>query len=175
VLTLPDVVAPGLGVVICAPAVGECAALRGHYYAGPGQSFWQLLHDSGLTPQRLDPSDDDSLPAYGVGLVDVARTSPPQVRPERFDVAGFVETVETYAPRWIGFNGKRAATVVACSLGHRAPPLGQAPWRVADARVFVLPSSSGANRRRDYDGRPTRLTWWLGLSEVMLVQTPGMR
>lgn len=82
-LTLPDVLAPDLDVVFCAPAVGQCAALRGHYYAGPGNAFWRLLHESGLTPKRLDPTDDDSLPAYGMGFVDVVRTSPPDRRPER--------------------------------------------------------------------------------------------
>ena len=166
-LTLPDVVTPGLDVVICAPAVAECAALRGHYYAGPGQSFWWLLHQSGLTPHRLDPSDDDSLPAYGVGLVDVVRTSPPGQRPERFDVAGFVRTVREQRPGWIAFNGKHAAAVVARDLGHRAPALGPVPWSVAGAPVFVLPSSSGANRRREYDGRGSRLEWWSELSELV--------
>ncbi len=166
-LTLPDVVHQGLDIVFCAPAVGECAALRGHYYAGPGQSFWQLLDESGLTPHRLDPSEDDSLPAYGLGLVDVVRTSPPHTRPERFDVDGFVATVDRFAPRWLAFNGKHAAAVVARRLGHRPPPLGPAPWRVADTRTFVLPSSSGANRRHDYDGRPTRRAWWVELPRLL--------
>ena len=165
-LTLPDVIAPGLTVVFCAPALGECAALRGHYYAGPGQSFWQLLHDSGLTPHRLAPADDDSLPAYGLGLVDVVRVSPRGQRPEQYDVRGFLESVRQNAPSWVAFNGKHAAAIVARHLGHPAPPLGQVDWRIAAARVFVLPSSSGANRRREYDGRATRLSWWAELART---------
>jgi TDG/mug DNA glycosylase family protein len=35
------------------------------------------------------------------------------------------------------------------------------------ARVFVLPSSSGANRRRSYDGRPTRVAWWSELAQQL--------
>jgi double-stranded uracil-DNA glycosylase len=31
----------------------------------------------------------------------------------------------------------------------------------------VLPSSSGANRRRDYDGRPSRLDWWSELADYL--------
>ena len=172
-LTLPDVVAPGLDVIFCAPAVGECAALRGHYYAGPGNLFWRLLHESGFTPDRLQPSDDDSLPAYGIGLVDVVRTSPPGQRPERFDVAAFTETIPSQYPARLAFNGKHAASVVARDLGHRDPALGRVAWLVAGVPVFVLPSSSGANQRREYDGRGTRLEWWSELSQ--LVHRPSQR
>jgi TDG/mug DNA glycosylase family protein len=37
-------------------------------------------------------------------------------------------------------------------------------WGLGPASVFVLPSPSGANRRRDYDGRLTRLDWWADLA-----------
>ncbi len=166
-LTLPDVVAPGLDVVFCAPAVGECAALRGHYYAGPGNAFWRLLHQAGFTPHQLDPSEDDSVPAYGIGLVDVGRTSRPGQRPETFGVAAFTETIRCHRPGWLAFNGKHAASVVARGLGHRPPDLGPAPWSVAGVPVFVLPSSSGANQRREYDGRATRLEWWSELARCV--------
>ena len=156
-LTLPDIVAPGLDVVFCAPAVGECAAMRGHYYAGPGNVFWRLLHQAGFTPHQLEPREDDTAPTYGIGLVDVVRTSPPDRRPERFDVAALVQTLGQCRPRWVAFNGKHAATVVARSLGHRPPPLGPLSWSIGGASVFVLPSSSGANQRREYDGRATRV------------------
>jgi len=165
-LTLPDIVAPGLDVVFCAPAVGECAALRGHYYAGPGNIFWRLLHQSGMTPHQLDPYEDDTAPTYGIGLVDVVRTSPPNRRPVVFDVERFAEMIAAQRPGWVAFNGKHAATVVARALGQRPPPLGAASWPVAGVPVFVLPSSSGANQRREYDGRTTRLAWWRELATL---------
>jgi TDG/mug DNA glycosylase family protein len=40
-------------------------------------------------------------------------------------------------------------------------------WTIGDAEVFVLPSSSGANRRRDYDGRATRVEWWRELADYV--------
>lgn len=169
-LTLPDIVTPGLDVVFCAPAVGECAAMRGHYYAGPGNVFWRLLHQAGFTPHQLDPQEDDTAPTYGIGLVDVVRTSPPGQRPAVFDVAQFVETIGGHRPTWVAFNGKHAASVVARGLGHRPPGLGRATWSVADVPVFVLPSSSGANQRREYDGRATRLEWWSELARCVHVQ-----
>ena len=44
--------------------VAPVGAWDGHrrYYAGRGNAFWQLLHDSGLVPQRLTPDDDALLP-----------------------------------------------------------------------------------------------------------------
>ena len=169
-LTLPDIVAPRLEVVFCAPAVGECAAMRGHYYAGPGNIFWRLLHQAGFTPHQLDPNEDDTAPTYGVGLVGVVRTSPPHQRPAVFDVRGFTETIRSQRPAWLAFNGKHAATVVARGLGHRPPALGRAAWSIGGIPVFVLPSSSGANQRREYDGRGTRLEWWLELALVAGVE-----
>jgi double-stranded uracil-DNA glycosylase len=162
---LPDVLAAELRVVYAAPAVGECAVDRGHYYARPGNDFWRLLHHSGLTPRRLDPQDDTSLPTYGAGLADVVRDCD-DPHPA-FDVAGFIVRVERHRPRWVGFNGKQVAQAVARSLDQRPPGLGPVDWTIAGAEVFVLPSSSGANRRRDYDGRPSRLDWWRELADYV--------
>lgn len=49
---LPDHLRPGLRVVFCGTAPGLISAARGHYYAGPGNAFWPLLHDAGFTPAR---------------------------------------------------------------------------------------------------------------------------
>jgi TDG/mug DNA glycosylase family protein len=42
--------------------------------------------------------------------------------------------------------------------------------------VFVLPGVSGANQRKDYDGRPNRLSWWRDLAALSgrgIGETPG--
>ena len=46
---LPDVLAPGLKVVFCGLTAGSAAAAAGAYYAGPGNWFWPLLFEVGLT------------------------------------------------------------------------------------------------------------------------------
>ncbi len=125
--------------------------------AGPpprraADSFWQLLHESGLTPRRLEADEDDTLPAYGLGLTDVPPTLPADTG-TRYEVPGLVAKAERLRPRWIAMTGKGAAAVVARGLGQRPPPLGPVTWRIGPAGVFVLPSPSGANRRRSYDGR----------------------
>ena len=44
---LPDVLPPGLAVVICGTAAGTASARAGAYYAGPGNAFWATLTRSG--------------------------------------------------------------------------------------------------------------------------------
>lgn len=55
---LDDLLRPGLSVVFCGTVVDTASADRGHYYSGPGNKFWQLLHEAGFTPIRLWPEHD---------------------------------------------------------------------------------------------------------------------
>jgi TDG/mug DNA glycosylase family protein len=66
----------------------------------------------------------------------------------------------------VAFTGKGTAAYAARALGHRKPGLRVADWDVAGAEVSVLPGTSGANQRKDYDGRPNRLSWWRDLAQI---------
>ena len=70
---LPDVLEVGLGIVFCGTAAGAVAARVGAPYAGPGNRFWWVLHDTGLTPRQLEPAEFRTLPRYGIGLTDAAK------------------------------------------------------------------------------------------------------
>jgi TDG/mug DNA glycosylase family protein len=166
---LEDVWEPGVDLVLSGTAVGPCAAERGHHYAQRGNAFWRLLHDSGMTPDLLDPADEADLPRHGLGLVDVVKRLAP---PDPFDVEGFVAVLEQARPAWVGFNGRVGAEAVARAIGEPRPALGPQQWRVAGAQVFVLPSSSGANQRRDHGGRPDRLSWWAELAGLVRPPAP---
>ncbi|MCW2830544.1 MAG: mismatch-specific DNA-glycosylase [Aeromicrobium sp.] len=160
---LDDIWAPGIDVAICGTAVGPCAAERGHHYAQRGNAFWRLLHASGLTPELLTPHDESRLPELGIGLVDIVRRFTP---PDPFDVDSFVASLGRAGPPWVAFNGRVGADAVARDLGEPRPSLGRQRWTVAGAQVFVLPSSSGANQRKDHGGRPDRLSWWAELASL---------
>ena len=54
---LNDVLTPGLKLVVCGTAAGEVSAVCGDYYAGPGNKFWSVLFEIGLTPRRLAPRE----------------------------------------------------------------------------------------------------------------------
>ena len=109
-------------------------------YAGPGNRFWWVLHETGLTPRRLEPGEFRDLPRYGIGLTDVAKyTSGPDSSLARadFDPAAVIGKVERYAPRILAFVGKRAAREV---LGGPSP--------TAAGRPGSASATSGSCRRR---------------------------
>ncbi|MFC5677236.1 mismatch-specific DNA-glycosylase [Aeromicrobium endophyticum] len=168
---LADVWEPGLDLVLCGTAVGPCAAERGHHYAQRGDAAWRLLHDSGLTTALLRPDDEALLTRHGVGLVDLVKRLPP---PDPFDVAGLLRVLEQVGPGWVAFNGRVGADAVARALGEPRPSLGRQRWTLAGAHAFVLPSSSGANQRRDHGGRPDRLSWWAELASLVTESRPRL-
>jgi double-stranded uracil-DNA glycosylase len=160
---LPDIVGPEPVVVFCGLAGAESTKTRDHYYASPGNNFWAMLHQSGLTPRQLRPEEELLVPEYGLGLTDlVGHWDPPRV-----DIDDLVEKVTTWQPEWLAFTSKDVAAKAARALGHRKPGLGPTTWGIDRAEVFVLPGTSGANQRRDYDGRPGRLSWWRDLASLV--------
>ena len=165
-MPLRDILAPGLRVAIVGTIAAWDRADLEHYYAGAGNSFWLLLHESGLTPVRLEPSDDHRLPEYGIGLTDLVRTEPsPRGEPPRFDVAGFVRVLRRVSPGMIAFVSKTAAASYARAAGERLPRgYGELTWTVAGRPAFVLPGPSGANNGMHL---PLRIALWRDLADAL--------
>lgn len=133
-------------VVLCGTAAGNRSAQLRKYYAGRGNQFWSILHKVGLTPRELDPSKFRELAEYDIGLTDLAQqTSGPDKdhQDADFDVEGFRERIEHFAPRAVAFNGKRAAKQY---FGREKVDYGRQPETIGDTAIFVLPSTSGAAR-----------------------------
>ncbi len=145
-MLVPDVLRPGLRVVFCGTALGAVSARRRAYYAGPGNAFWKTLHEIGLTPRVLDPEEYPSAADYGIGLTDLCKSrsgSDEEVGQDGFDVPRLIAALERNAPGWVAFTGKNSAQA---ALGD-AVEYGRQATRLGGARVFVLPSPSGAARR----------------------------
>jgi TDG/mug DNA glycosylase family protein len=168
---LPDYLAPGLRAVFVGTAVGTTSAARGHYYAGPGNVFWDLLHRSGLTTNRLYPDDDRKILAYGFGLTDLVKTraASSDAGLIGFDVPGFVAKMERYKPAWVVFHGKEPAKQAARHLRKGTwVPLGRQSWTIGATSVFVLPSSSAANQNPAVlEGKASRVEWWKELAHEL--------
>lgn len=163
---LPDLLAPGLRAVFAGVAV-QCRPRHPHYYGGPGNQFWRLLHESGLTPVRLAPEDDELLPSYGYGLTDLAR------EPDRDEylLDEFEEKIATCRPAVVAFTSKAAAACYARAAGTRLPSgYGEAPWCVRGVDAFVLPGPSGAN-----NGMPVsvRTALWRDLADHLALAPVG--
>jgi TDG/mug DNA glycosylase family protein len=163
---LPPIVGPDPVIVFCGMAGAESRKHRDHYYASPGNNFWEVLHRSGLTPTRLAPEEDHQVVDLGLGLTDLVGHWDHAANRGWVEIDRLVADVTRWRPTWLAFTAKGTAAYAARALGHRKPGLGAQDWEVAGAQVFVLPGTSGANRRRDYDGRPDRLSWWAELAGI---------
>jgi len=151
---LPDVLHPGLRVVFCGTAAGTASARAKAYYAGPGNVFWKVLHQTGLTPAQLAPAEFGRLPEHGIGLTDICKVlhgSDEEVGTVEFDVAGLQARIATAEPANLAFNGKNAARGAL----ERDVVYGEQPERIGGATIWVLPSTSG-RARRFWDVEPWR-------------------
>src|SRR5262247_3627183 len=132
---LPDLLLPGLRLVICGSAAGAVSAARGAYYAGPGNRFWHILAATGLTPRRLEPAAFRELLDFGIGLTDLVKTasgSDASLPRAANDVPGLMTRIRAAAPALLAFNGKRAASVVYGRTGRDiaygpGPPIAEFP------------------------------------------------
>jgi TDG/mug DNA glycosylase family protein len=142
----PEAVA-GLRVLFCGINPSLRSAQRGHHFARPGNRFWPALHGAGLTPRRLRPEEDGTLPAYGLGvtnLVDRPTRAAAELTPQelRAGARALAETVARFAPRVVAVVGIGAYRV---GFDRAAATLGLQPERLAGVPVWVLPNPSGLN------------------------------
>ena len=173
VSALPDLLRPGLKVVFCGINPGLRSAAAGHHFANPRNDFWRLLADAGLTPRRLEPSEQEVLVDLGYGLTNAAlRTTRGSGDLRREDFAGARERLERIArelePAGIAFVGK---TAYEGAFGER-PSLGRQERRLGDTWLFVLPSTSPANAAVSYE---ERLRWFRALAELVGPTPPRRR
>ena len=164
VSAVPDILATGLRCVFCGINPGRRSSAAGCHFANPRNDFWRLLADAGLTPRRLDPSEQWDLLGLGYGLTNAAyRTTKGSSDLRRGDFDGSAERLERIAadlePGTIAFVGKSsyqgAFGVSRCELGLEERALGA-------TTLFVLPSTSPANAAVPYE---ERLAWFMRLAE----------
>jgi TDG/mug DNA glycosylase family protein len=140
---LPDLLAPDLQVVFCGTAAGRQSAARGAYYAHPGNRFWRVLAETGLTPRQLAPQEYAELLQYGIGLTDLTKMQAgidSEVRHNPADVEAFKAKIKEYHPRVLALTSKETAKRF---YGRKTAEYGRQPDPLGDTVIFVLPSTSG--------------------------------
>ncbi len=155
---LPDVLAPDLKIVFCGSAAGRVSALKGAYYAGPGNKFWPTLHAIGLTPRLLAPAEFPLAPSFGFGFTDMTKTASgadADLPPGADDPGAVRRKIMRFKPRVLAFVGKRPARV----FFSRPVDYGVQAERVGETVIHVLPSPSGLARGA-WDMR-----WWRALAK----------
>ena len=160
------ILAPDLKVVFVGFNPSLPAWRTGHYYANPGNRFYRLLYESGLTPRVLSPSEDRSLPEFGIGATDLVPH--PSARADLLPAARFraaaasvLARLEEARPRGVCCNG---VGVFRHLFARRPARLGLQPeCRIGSAAVFVVPSTSGLVNGRAAERRAAfaELAAWL--------------
>lgn len=145
--TIDDLIAPGLKVLFVGINPGLFSGATGHHFARPGNRFWPALHLAGITPRRLDPSEEQELLALGYGITGMVRrataTAQELTRDEyRAGARRLEETVRTYRPKLICFLG-----IGAYRAGFDRPKAQFGPQEetIEGTPVWVLPNPSGLN------------------------------
>ncbi len=173
VKTLPDYLRAGLDLVFVGINPGTRSAAAGHHYAGPGNHFWPLLHESGLVSEALTYEEDARVLEWNIGLTNmVGRPSPSISDLSLEELRAGAKLLRAKllgaAPRVACFNGKRIYEVFAgepCVFGLQ-------PDRLGATRLFVMPSTSA--RTAAYQ-RADKLRYFRELARVVRREQRGRK
>lgn len=147
-MILPDYLCPDLDLVLCGTAAGRVSARLGHYYANPGNRFWALLAETGLTPLRLSPHQDHMVNRHRLGLTDLAKTAfgqDAEIPHQAWDRAGLFAKIAAHRPRALAFTSLTAARLALDRKTACAGPLAPDD-RLPGVALWALPSPSGLAR-----------------------------
>ncbi len=175
--SLPDLLAPSLGVAFVSINPSLYSVERGHYFARRSNKFWPCISRSVLTlsirealgVERLGPEHDATLPRFGIGFTDLVKR--PTARADELapsEMAAGVESllakIERFRPRVACFHGVTGYRFVQRALmGESDIALGLQTVRIGETRVFVVPNPSGANAHYTRD---EQTKWYDALAEV---------
>ena len=144
---VPDLVRPGLRVLLCGINPSLWSGAVGLHFATPGNRLWPVLHASGWTPRQLHPSETDEVLAAGLGITNLvmrATARADELAPQelRDGLPRLERVAARHRPQWVAFLGLgayRAAT------GDRAAAVGPLERTVGGCRAWLLPNPSGLN------------------------------
>jgi TDG/mug DNA glycosylase family protein len=151
--TILDVMAPCLDVLFCGINPGLWSAATGYHFARPGNRFWPALHGSGFTPRLLRPDEQAELPAYGLGITNLAgRATARADELTRDELRAGRRTLERKVRRHrIGWLAVVGVTAYRIAFGERGAVVGEQPLLLGQTRVWVLPNPSGLNAHYQLD------------------------
>jgi TDG/mug DNA glycosylase family protein len=145
--SIPDVVAPRLGVLFVGINPGLYSGATGRHFARPGNRFWPTLHGAGFTPRVLRPDETNELLALGIGITNIVnRTTATAAELTTGElVAGAAAlrvTVERMEPDAVGVLG---LTAFRTAFDRPEAVVGRQAITLGPAVVWALPNPSGLN------------------------------
>jgi len=146
--TIPDLVGPGLRVLLVGINPSLYSGWTGLHFARPGNRLWRTLHEAGFTARQFDPSETGELLAAGIGITNVvpratARADELTVEEIRTGVEPLRRLVRKHRPPHVAFLG---ISTYRIAFGQPRAGVGEQPGGLLEgARVWVLPNPSGLN------------------------------
>ena len=145
--TVPDLVRPGLAVLLCGINPSLWSGAVGLHFATPGNRLWPTLHAAGWTPRRLMPWETDEVLAAGIGVTNLvpratARADELTDDELRDGLPRLESLAERVQPRFVAFLGLSSYRI---ATGERKAAVGEQPRAVGGARTWLLPNPSGLN------------------------------
>jgi len=148
--TLPDVVGPGMHLLVVGLNPSVYSADSGVGYARPGNRFWPAALAGGLVTRDRDATH--ALDVHGIGMTDLvkrATSNAATLTPAEYQVGihrveRLVRWLEPGAVCFVGLTGWRAAVDRRATAGVQSQRFGGRP-------VYVMPSTSGANAHARLD------------------------
>ena len=145
--SIPDVVAPGLGVLFVGINPGLYSGATGRHFARPGNRFWPTIHQAGFTPRLMQPDETEALLDLGIGITNlVNRTTATAAELTAAELreggARLVETIERDGPAAVGVLG---VTAYRTAFGDAGATVGRQTGLLGGAILWLLPNPSGLN------------------------------
>ena len=148
--TVPDVLPlPGapFSVLFCGINPGLYSAATGFHFARPGNRFWPALHGAGFTPRQLDPSEQELLAGYGLGITNlVARATAQASELTRAELQAGGERLAALVterqPRWVAVAG---VTAYREAFVKKKAQVGPQSQTIGGSGVWIVPNPSGLN------------------------------
>jgi double-stranded uracil-DNA glycosylase len=142
--TLPDIVAPGMRLLVCGLNPSLYSADAGVPYARPGNRLWPAALAAGVVSVDRDPWH--ALVHHGVGWTDLAKRATVGAAELTADeyrlgaerLAWTVRLLRPGAVCFVGLTGYRTAF-------DRGAVAGPVPAGFAGVATYLMPSSSGLN------------------------------
>lgn len=144
---VPDLVAPGLRVLLVGINPSLWAGWSGVHFGRPRNRLWRTLFEAGFTSRLLRPEDTAELVAAGIGITNLvnratARADELMDDELRAGVPRLEGTVRGCRPRAVAVLG---VTAYRTAFGRPGAQVGPQPQPLVGAALWVLPNPSGLN------------------------------
>lgn len=145
--TVPDLIRPGLDILLVGINPSLYSAALGLHFARPGNRFWPAMAGAGYVPAGTTAFEQERLLAAGIGVTNiVARAT--AAADELADAelkagsSALIAKVRRYRPRILAFLGVSAYRI---AFGAAKAAVGRQPEDLDGTAVWVLPNPSGLN------------------------------